>query len=95
MVVTVHHIVSDGWSIGVLVKEVAALYEAYAQGSAVALPALAVQYADYAHWEREWLQGEVLAEQLEYWKEQLAGAPVLELPTDRPRPASAQLPRRV
>ena len=86
VVVTMHHIVSDGWSIGVLVKEVAALYEAYAQGSAPALEPPVVQYADYAHWEREWLQGEVLAEQLAYWKEQLAEAPVLELPADRPRP---------
>ncbi len=86
VLVTMHHIVSDGWSIGVLVKEVGALYEAYAKGSAVTLKPLAVQYADYAHWEREWLQGAVLEEQLEYWKKQLAKAPVLELPTDRPRP---------
>jgi amino acid adenylation domain-containing protein len=86
VLVTMHHIVSDGWSIGVLVKEVAALYQAYAKGSKAALGPLAVQYADYAHWEREWLQGEVLAEQLAYWKEQLAEAPVLELPADRPRP---------
>jgi amino acid adenylation domain-containing protein len=87
VLVTMHHIVSDGWSIGVLVKEVGALYEAYAKGSAMTLKPLAVQYADYAHWEREWLQGAVLEEQLEYWKRQLAEAPVLELPTDRPRPA--------
>ena len=86
VLVTMHHIISDGWSIGVLVKEVAALYEAYAKGNAVTLKPLAVQYADYAHWESEWLQGEVLDEQLEYWKEQLAEAPVLELPADRPRP---------
>ncbi|HEY4426241.1 MAG TPA: condensation domain-containing protein, partial [Pyrinomonadaceae bacterium] len=86
VVVTMHHIISDGWSTGVLVKEVAALYEAYRKGSAAALAPLAVQYADYAHWEREWLQGAVLDEQLEYWKQQLAEVPVLELPTDRPRP---------
>ncbi|HEY3581710.1 MAG TPA: condensation domain-containing protein, partial [Pyrinomonadaceae bacterium] len=86
VLVTMHHIVSDGWSIGVLVKEVSALYEVYAQGSAVTLKPLAVQYADYASWEREWLQGDVLEEQMAYWKEQLADAPVLELPTDRPRP---------
>jgi len=86
VLVTMHHIVSDGWSIGVLVKEVAALYEAYAQGNQVGLKPLAVQYADYAYWEREWLQGEVLEEQMAYWKEQLTEAPVLELPTDRPRP---------
>jgi len=87
VLVTMHHIVSDGWSIGVLVKEVAALYEAYAKGNAVALEPPAVQYADYANWEREWLQGEVLDEQLEYWKQQLADTSVLELPADRPRPA--------
>ena len=86
VLVTMHHIVSDGWSIGVLVKEVAALYEAYAKGDAVMLQPPAVQYADYAHWEREWLRDEVLDEQLEYWKHELAEAPVLELPSDRPRP---------
>ncbi|HEX7332371.1 MAG TPA: amino acid adenylation domain-containing protein [Pyrinomonadaceae bacterium] len=86
VLVTMHHIVSDGWSIGVLVKEAAALYGAYAMSVPENLPALAVQYADYAHWEQEWLQGEVLAEQLEYWKPQLEDAPVLELPADRPRP---------
>src|SRR6185369_13793029 len=85
VLVTMHHIVSDGWSIGVLVKEVSALYAAYAQGDAVTLKPLSVQYADYAHWEREWLQGEVLEEQMAYWKKQLADAPVLEVPTDRPR----------
>src|SRR6185436_17109232 len=86
VVVTMHHIVSDGWSIEVLVKEVAALYEAYRKGSAAALAPLTGQYADYAQWEREWLQGEVLEQQLEYWKQQLAEVPVLELPADRPRP---------
>ena len=86
VLLTMHHITSDWWSIGVLVKEVAALYEAYAKGSAVILKPLEVQYADYAHWEREWLQGEVLDKQLDYWKQQLADVPVLELPADRPRP---------
>lgn len=86
VLLTMHHIISDGWSIGVLVKEVAALYAGYTNGSVVDLKPLAVQYADYAHWEREWLQGAVLDEQLEYWKQQLAEAPVLELPADRPRP---------
>ncbi|HYY43190.1 MAG TPA: amino acid adenylation domain-containing protein, partial [Pyrinomonadaceae bacterium] len=82
-----HHIVSDGWSMGVLVREVAALYEAHAHGGTVSLPDLPVQYADYAVWQREWLTGAVLDEQLAYWRQQLAGAPpVLELPTDRPRP---------
>jgi amino acid adenylation domain-containing protein len=85
---TMHHIVSDGWSMGVLVKEVAALYEAFAAGQESPLPELPIQYPDYAAWQREWLQGEALEEQLSYWREKLAGAPpVLELPTDRPRPA--------
>ncbi|HWS86559.1 MAG TPA: amino acid adenylation domain-containing protein [Pyrinomonadaceae bacterium] len=85
---TMHHIVSDGWSMGVLIREVAALYEAFVAGEDSPLPPLAVQYGDYAAWQREWLQGEVLAAQLDYWKRQLGGAPdVLRLPTDRPRPA--------
>ena len=75
---------------GVLVRELAALYAAFAAGRPSPLPALPVQYADYAVWQREWLQGEVLEAQLAYWREQLAGAPpALELPTDRPRPAGA------
>ena len=85
---TTHHIISDGWSLGVLVKEVATLYEAYIKGEQSPLPELEIQYADYAAWQREWLQGEVLAEQLSYWRRQLGGElPVLELPTDKPRPA--------
>src|SRR5256884_1704243 len=85
---TMHHIVSDGWSMGILIREVAALYEAYSQHQPSPLPELAIQYADYALWQREWLSGEVLELQLSYWREQLRGAPaVLELPTDRPRPA--------
>ncbi|MCY1022339.1 non-ribosomal peptide synthetase [Pyxidicoccus sp. MSG2] len=84
---TVHHIVFDGWSMGVLEREVAALYGARVRGEALTLEALPVQYADYARWQREWLKGEVLERQLSWWKEQLAGVPpVLELPTDRPRP---------
>src|SRR6185369_14783161 len=85
---TMHHIVSDGWSMEILVREVSALYEAYAAGRAPALAELPIQYADYAVWQREWLQGEVLEEQLGYWRKQLAGVPaVLELPVDRVRPA--------
>jgi amino acid adenylation domain-containing protein/FkbH-like protein len=85
---TMHHIISDGWSMGVLIRELTTLYEAYAQGEPSPLPELGIQYADYAHWQRAWLQGEVLEQQLNYWKQQLAGAPaVLELPTDYPRPA--------
>ncbi|HEY0078606.1 MAG TPA: amino acid adenylation domain-containing protein, partial [Pyrinomonadaceae bacterium] len=87
LLVTMHHIISDGWSMGVLVGEVAALYEAYSTGKESPLEGLPIQYADYAVWQREWLQGSVLDEQLAYWREQLANAPaVLELPTDRPRP---------
>jgi non-ribosomal peptide synthetase component F len=83
-----HHIVSDGWSMGVLIKEVAALYEAFAQGATASpLAELTVQYGDFAHWQREWLQGEVLERQLSYWRRQLGGTlPVLKLPFDRPRP---------
>ncbi len=82
-----HHIICDGWSIGVFIRELAGLYEAYAQGQESSLPELPIQYADYAQWQQEWLQEEVLDQQLSYWKEQLAGAAtVLELPTDRPRP---------
>src|ERR1041385_8710361 len=85
---TMHHIISDGWSFGVLVKEVAALYEAYAKGEASPLPELQIQYADYAAWQKEWLQGDVLEDQLSYWRRQLGGElSVLELPADRPRPA--------
>jgi amino acid adenylation domain-containing protein len=85
---TTHHIISDVWSRGVLIREVAVLYQAFAEGGRSPLPDLPVQYADFAHWQRQWLQGEVLDAQLSYWKRRLAGSPsVLELPTDRPRPA--------
>ena len=87
LLLTMHHIVSDGWSMGVMVKEVAALYEAFCQGQPSPLPKLPIQYADYAVWQREWLSGEVLEEQLAYWKRQLSGVPVLQLPSDYPRPA--------
>jgi amino acid adenylation domain-containing protein len=86
---TMHHISSDGWSMGVLNREVTMIYEAYKQGKPSPLPDLTIQYADFAVWQREWLQGEVLEQQLDYWKRQLADAPpLLELPTDRPRPAA-------
>ncbi len=85
---TMHHIISDGWSMEVLTGELTTLYEAFAAGKPSPLPELGIQYADYAHWQREWLQGDVLEQQLSYWKEQLKGAPaVLELPTDYSRPA--------
>ncbi|HEY6189996.1 MAG TPA: condensation domain-containing protein, partial [Pyrinomonadaceae bacterium] len=84
---TLHHIIADAWSLGVLSKEVAALYDAFAAGKASPLPELAIQYADYSYWQRQWLQGEVFEAQLDYWRNQLSGAPpMLELPTDRPRP---------
>jgi amino acid adenylation domain-containing protein len=87
-VVVMHHIVSDGWSIGVLIREVGTLYAAFSQGRPSPLPALAVQYADYALWQRAWLEGDVLGRQVGYWKDRLSGAPAaLELPTDRVRPA--------
>ena len=82
-----HHIASDGWSNDILFKELSALYEAYCQGKGSPLTALPIQYADYAVWQKEWLQGEVLQEQISYWKKQLDGVSPLELPTDRPRPA--------
>ena len=70
---TLHHIITDGWSTGILVREVAALYEAYIEGREAPLPELEIQYADYAVWQREWLQGEVLEQQLGYWRQQLEG----------------------
>ena len=86
--VTMHHIISDGWSMGVMVREVGELYEAYRKGEESPLKELEIQYADYAAWQREWLRGEELEKQMSYWRKQLDGAPVvLELPFDRPRPA--------
>ncbi|MFL5384952.1 MAG: amino acid adenylation domain-containing protein, partial [Longimicrobiaceae bacterium] len=83
-----HHIVSDGWSMGVIQRELDALYGAFARGLPDPLPPPALQYADFAAWQREWLSGERLAESLAYWRRALEGAPpALELPTDRPRPA--------
>ncbi|MFF0524662.1 non-ribosomal peptide synthase/polyketide synthase [Actinomadura nitritigenes] len=86
LVLSVHHIVFDEWSAGIFRRELAALYEAFRRGEADPLPALPVQYADFAVWQRQWLTGQVLEGQLAYWREQLADAPVLDLPTDRPRP---------
>jgi len=84
---TMHHIAGDGWSMGVLLKEVATLYTAFTQGRPSPLPEMQIQYGDFAIWQREWLQGEVLEAQLEYWMKQLGGNPqVLDLPTDHPRP---------
>ena len=87
VLLTLHHIISDGWSVGVLIEEAAMLYSAYSSDSSSPLPELPVQYADYAVWQRGWLQGAVLDEQLQYWRAQLADAPpVLALPTDHTRP---------
>ncbi|HEX3131502.1 MAG TPA: amino acid adenylation domain-containing protein, partial [Thermoanaerobaculia bacterium] len=84
-----HHIAGDGWSYGVLVEELGALYAAFLEGRPSPLPEPAIQYADFASWQRGWLRGEVLESQVRYWREALAGAPrLLDLPTDRPRPAA-------
>ncbi|MFP2913552.1 condensation domain-containing protein, partial [Pyxidicoccus sp. 3LFB2] len=89
LALNMHHVVSDGWSQGVLIREMGAFYEGFRQGRPAQLPELPVQYADYAAWQRGWLQGEVLETQLAWWRTQLEGAPAaLELPTDRPRPAT-------
>jgi len=85
--INVHHIAFDGWSMGIFLRELAALYEAFAGGKPDPLPELPIQYADYSVWQRDWLQGEALEKQVAYWREQLAGVPFLELHTDRPRPA--------
>ncbi len=88
LLLTMHHIVSDGWSMGVLVHELSVLYASYRRGEEDPLPPLPVQYADYAVWQRRWLDGEALRQQSDYWKATLAGAPeLLELPADHPRPA--------
>ncbi|MEU9191156.1 amino acid adenylation domain-containing protein, partial [Streptomyces sp. NPDC048484] len=86
LAVSTHHVVFDEWSAGVFRRELAALYEAFRTGAPDPLPPLESQYADFAFWQREFLSGELLQGQREYWRERLTGAPVLELPTDRPRP---------
>ena len=88
VLLTMHHIISDGWSMNVLIHEVATLYAAFSSDEASPLPELPIQYFDYAQWQRAWLSGAVLEAQLGYWKRQLSGSPpALELPTDHPRPA--------
>ena len=96
LLLTLHHIICDGWSMGIFLREITSIYRAHingepsgqAQGTVPTLPELPIQYTDYVLWQREWLQGETLKEQLAYWRKQLAGIPaLLELPTDRPRPA--------
>ncbi|MBV9792202.1 MAG: amino acid adenylation domain-containing protein [Chloroflexi bacterium] len=89
LLLALHHIITDGWSMNVLVRELAALYRSFTQPDApIQLPPLPIQYADYAVWQRQWLSGELLAAELDYWRKQLAGPlPVLSLPLDHPRPA--------
>jgi amino acid adenylation domain-containing protein/non-ribosomal peptide synthase protein (TIGR01720 family) len=88
LILTIHHIVSDAWSMEVFERELSEVYKAFSNGQPSPLPELPIQYADYAVWQRHWLEGESLQLQLSYWKQHLAGAPeVLQLPTDHPRPA--------
>jgi len=95
LLLTMHHIVSDGWSFAVLIREMMTLYEAYSAGKSSPLEELRIQYADYTLWQREWLEGEQLQAQLEYWKLQLGGKPpILELNLDSPRPRSTALSGR-
>ncbi|MBD2502164.1 non-ribosomal peptide synthetase [Anabaena azotica] len=87
LLLKIHHIIYDGWSLSIFIRELSALYKAFLQGLPNPLPQLPIQYVDFAVWQRQWLTGEVLERQLTYWQEQLAGVSgVLELPTDKPRP---------
>ena len=87
LLLTMHHIISDSWSMGIFIQELSNLYQAFITGKPSPLPELPIQYADFVVWQRQWLRGEILKTQLNYWKTQLAGAPyLLRLPTDRPRP---------
>ena len=86
LLLNMHHIIADGWSVGVLIRELTHIYQALQQGQQAALPGLAIQYVDYAHWQRQWMQSDAMASQLDYWRQQLQQPPVLELPTDFPRP---------
>ncbi|MGH8727036.1 MAG: non-ribosomal peptide synthetase, partial [Burkholderiales bacterium] len=88
LLTTLHHIISDGWSVGIFYREIAVLYQAFARSEPISLAELSIQYADYAVWQRGYLSGGILAPQLAYWKKQLSGTPpLLVLPADRPRPA--------
>jgi amino acid adenylation domain-containing protein len=89
LILTLHHIASDGWSTQIMVREVVGLYKAWRNGERSGLTPLAIQYADYSAWQRSWLTRGVLRDQIEYWKQQLMDAPMLELPADRARPAIA------
>ncbi|BAU12353.1 McnC protein [Leptolyngbya sp. NIES-3755] len=85
LLLTMHHIIADGWSLGVFMRELAHFYRAFVEEQSPRLPALPIQYTDFAYWQRNWLQGEVLDRQLSYWRKQLQNLPMLKLPTDRPR----------
>ncbi|MGZ4135154.1 MAG: non-ribosomal peptide synthetase, partial [Tumebacillaceae bacterium] len=88
VIIILHHIITDGWSMGIFFSELTMLYTSFAKGAPSPLPEITLQYADFANWQQEWLQGEALEQQLSYWREQLGGElPVLQLPTDFPRPA--------
>ncbi|MCC5616019.1 amino acid adenylation domain-containing protein [Nostoc sp. CHAB 5836] len=105
LLLEMHHIISDGWSVEVFLQEIALLYKAFLTRSSSPLPEVSIQYKDFAYWQRQWLQGEILQTQLSYWKQQLEGIPAaLQLPTDRPRPVvqtshgaqqSIELPEKV
>jgi amino acid adenylation domain-containing protein len=86
LLLTMHHIISDGWSNDIFLRELITLYQAFAAGQASPLPPLTIQYADFAVWQRQWLQGEALQKHIDYWREQLRGATPLNMPTDYPRP---------
>lgn len=87
ILLTIHHIVSDAWSLSIFIRELGVLYEAFRNGRPSPLPEMQIQYTDFAYWQREWLRDDILVGQIEYWKKQLSGSlPVLALPTDRPRP---------
>jgi amino acid adenylation domain-containing protein len=95
LLATIHHIVTDGWSTQIIIRELAQLYDAYSRGEQPILPELEIQYADFAAWQRHWIQGEMLREQLDYWKEQLADLPPLRLSYDYPRPNEKNYSGRV
>jgi amino acid adenylation domain-containing protein len=88
LLLTLHHLIADGWSVGVLLKELAAIYTAFSRGKSSPLPELPIQYVDFSCWQRQWFQGAILESQLNYWKQRLTGPlPILDLPTDYARPA--------
>jgi amino acid adenylation domain-containing protein/thioester reductase-like protein len=94
LIITLHHIISDGWSGNVLLTELRQIYTTLKQTAAYQAAPLPIQYADFAYWQRQWLQGEVLEQQLNYWREKLRGVEMLELPTDRPRPTTSRFQGR-